>query len=84
LYGIKDGRSWRIPRFQFAGKKLVRGLDQVIPRIRRDAHALAVETWFKTPHQDLVIGDDEKRVSPFAWLLGGNAPEAVAELAEEV
>lgn len=85
LYGIKDGRAWRIPKFQFASKgKLVRGIERVLPRIRPDAHPLAVAAWFSTPHQDLVIGADDERVTPRAWLLAGGDPDVVAELAVEV
>ncbi|MCW5834180.1 MAG: hypothetical protein KIS78_17410 [Labilithrix sp.] len=85
LYGIKDGRAWRIPKFQFASKgKLVRGIERVLPRLRPDAHPLAVAAWFSTPHQDLVVGDREERVTPRAWLLAGRDPNVVAELAEEV
>src|SRR5215472_13108350 len=85
LYGIKDGRSWRIPRFQFKHGKLVRGLDVVLPRIRSDTHPVAVKRWLTTPHQDLVSGgDDEKRVTPLAWLEAGNSPEEVAKLAAEL
>jgi hypothetical protein len=85
LYGIKEGRAWKIPRFQFASKgRLVRGIDQVLPRIRPDAHPLAVAAWFSTPHQDLVVGEDDERVTPRGWLLAGRDPGAVAELAEEI
>jgi len=46
IYGVKDGRAWRIPRFQ--------------------------------------IGDDERSVTPLAWLAAGHSPDAVAKLAEEI
>lgn len=84
LYGIKAGRSWRLPRFQFARGKLVRGIDQVFPHIRSGAHPLAVKAWFSTPHQDLVLGEDEQRVKPLAWLTAGHPPEEVARLATEI
>jgi hypothetical protein len=85
LYGIKDGRSWRVPRFQFdAKKKLVRGIEKVLPHIRLDAHPLEVATWFSVPHQDLVVGDKEEPVTPLDWLAGGRSPETVAELADEI
>jgi hypothetical protein len=85
LYGIKQGRSWRIPRFQFEAKnRLVRGIDRVLPRIRNDAHPLEVREWFTMPHQDLVVGDDDGRVTPKAWLSSGRPAEIVAELAEEL
>ena len=60
LYGIKDEGDWRIPKFQFQGRnRLVRGIDRVLPRIRRDAHPLSVKKWFTTPHQDLVLGQED-------------------------
>jgi hypothetical protein len=86
LYGIKEGRSWRIPTFQFDAKrkKLVRGIEKVLPKIRADAHPLAVATWFTNPHQDLVVGDEEKSVTPLQWLSVGDSPETVASLATEI
>ena len=85
LYGIKEGRGWRIPRFQFESKgKLVRGIDAVMPHVRRDAHPVVVRDWFTTPHQDLVVGDDDERVTPRAWLSAGRSPDAVAALADEI
>jgi hypothetical protein len=86
LYGIKEGRSWRVPAFQFdAGrKKLVRGIDKVFSKIRPDAHPLAVATWFSNPHQDLVVGDEERPVTPLQWLSGGGSIDAVVDLATEI
>ncbi len=86
LYGIKDGRSWRLPRFQFdvKAKKVVRGIDKVLPSIRIDAHPLAVATWFSIPNPDLVVGEDETPVSPLQWLRGGGSVEAVAEQAKGI
>jgi len=86
LYGIKEGRTWRIPTFQLDArrKKLVRGIDQVLPHLRPDVHPLAVATWFSTPHPDLVVGEDEVRVSPRQWLAAGSSPEVVAKLADEL
>lgn len=85
LYGIKDGRGWRIPRFQFTRRgKLVRGIDQVIPRVRPDAHPLAVARWFSSAHRDLVTGPKDVPVSPLDWLSSGHAVESVAQLAEEI
>jgi hypothetical protein len=86
LYGIKEGRSWRVPRFQVDAKKrkLVRGIEKVLPRIRQDAHPLEVVTWFSIPHQDLVVGENEEPVTPLDWLVGGRSPETVAELADEI
>lgn len=85
LYGVRQGRSWRIPRFQLERGRLVRGIDLVLPHVRVDAHPVAVRQWFTSPHQDLVVGDDEDGpVTPLAWLEAGYPPGKVAELAEEI
>ncbi|KAF0242226.1 MAG: hypothetical protein FD180_4023 [Planctomycetota bacterium] len=85
LFGIKEGRSWRLPKFQFAqGGETVRGIQAVLPHVRPDAHPLAVQTWFTTPHQDLLPAGDERGVTPLEWLAAGHAPAIVASLAEEI
>lgn len=85
LYGIKVGRGWRIPRFQFQKRgKLVHNIEHVLPHIRPDAHPLAVRTWFVTPHVDLVAEDDDKPVAPKEWLAAGRPVNEVAHLAAEI
>jgi len=84
LYGFKEGRGWRIPKFQFINKKLVRGIEQVAPRIRSNAHPLSVSRWFSTPHQDLVADDEEERATPLQWLAAGHSPKVIADLASEI
>jgi hypothetical protein len=87
LYGVKDGRAWRIPKFQFDRKgKQVRGIGKVFPHIRPDAHPLSVRAWFTIPHQDLVVGgdDDGRPVPPVEWLSSGRPVVTVAELAKEI
>jgi hypothetical protein len=84
LYGIKDGKSWRIPLFQLddAGRALVPGLHRVAPNWA-GAHPVEVARWFTLPHVDLE--DREGRpVAPRAWLLAGDDPKAVATLGEEL
>ena len=86
LFGIKEGRSWRIPTFQLdaRSKTLVRGIDKVLPHVKPDAHPLAVVSWFSSPHQDLVVGDEEQPVTPLQWLSAGGRAQAVAHLATEI
>lgn len=86
LYGIKVGRAWKLPAFQFdpRRKKLVRGIEQVLPNLREDAHPLAVATWFTTPHEDLVAGEDDAPLTPVEWLSAGSPVDVVAELVKEV
>ena len=47
-----------------------------------DISPLAALQWFTTPNPDLCTRDDDERpLTPLQWLLGGNPPEAAAELA---
>lgn len=83
LYGIKRSGRWRLPRFQFASRGVVRGIERVLPRLASDLHPLAVVGWFTTPNPDLVVGDDERSVSPLDWLNAGLSADTVAALAED-
>jgi hypothetical protein len=82
LYGLKDGSTWLLPAFQFGSDGLVPGVDVVVKRLPLDIGALAVARWFSSPNPDLSTRDDDERpLTPLEWLLGGNPPEAAAELA---
>jgi hypothetical protein len=78
LYGVKDGRGWRLPSFQFAGKRLVPGVDQVFAELAPTLHPVAVERWFSARNPDLGL------CSPLEWLRRGNDPAVVADLASEL
>lgn len=79
LYGVKVGKGWRIPKFQFHGRRLVPGIERVLERLAPDLHPVAVHRWFTVPNPDLTV--DDTPTSPLDWLRVGNPPEAVAELA---
>ena len=83
LYGIKRPGGWRLPRFQFAARGGVPGIERVLPRLAPDLHPLEVVGWFTTPHPDLTVGEDERPVSPLDWLNAGLPPDTVASLAED-
>jgi excisionase family DNA binding protein len=84
LYGIKDGKVWRIPRFQLddAGQVLIPGLHRVAPHWV-GVHPIEVMRWFTLPHVDLA-GLEEQSVSPRDWLLTGGDFGVIAALAEEL
>jgi hypothetical protein len=84
LYGIRHANVWRLPRFQFAGSRLVPGAERVFPALAPGAHPVAVARWFTAPDADLVVGPDERSVSPRDWLAGGGDPGEVARLAAEL
>jgi excisionase family DNA binding protein len=82
LYGLKDGSRWLLPAFQFAPKGLVPGVSVVVRKLPPDIGAVTAARWFGSPNPDLCTRDDEETaMTPLQWLLGGNPPEAAAELA---
>jgi hypothetical protein len=83
LYGIKLGKAWRIPRFQFQGRRLVPGIETVLRRLPANLHPVAAYRWFTSPNPDLTSGD-ETPVSPLDWLRSGNVPDTVAQLAADL
>jgi hypothetical protein len=90
LYGIKEGHTWRLPRFQFArrgkaAKGTVPNVDKVISRIPRGVSPLTIEQWFNTPNPDLHSRDNEERpMTPLEWLSRGESPEVAGELAAQL
>ena len=85
LYGVKAGRENRLPAFQFEGGGEVPGIAEVLARIDRSVHPVAVLNWFVLPNPDLYLEEDEARpVSPRHWLLSGGDPEVPARLAEDL
>ena len=82
LYGIKVGREWKLPRFQFGARGLVPNIDRVIAKLPRDEDLLGVYNWFHTPNADLPEDDeDERPMTPLDWLKDGRDPKRVIELA---
>jgi hypothetical protein len=77
LYGIKVGRAWRLPRFQFKDDGQIRGLDQVLPQLPSTLHPVALQRWLSSPSSDLEL--DDEAVSPLEWLEAtGDAATVVA------
>ncbi len=83
LYGVKWRGEWLLPRFQFAGKTELPGLDNVIPHLDPHLSPVAVARWFLSPSPDLVVeGNEDEAMSPREWLLAGHPPKEIARLAE--
>jgi hypothetical protein len=94
LYGIRQGRSWRLPLFQFqvgerqgtrAVQGVVPGIEQVFPALSPEVHPVALWRWFTSPSTELVADEvPEQPLSPREWLLAGRDPKAVARLARDL
>lgn len=82
LYGIKTGRGYRLPAFQFARDGEVPRVGEVLRALPPGLHPVAVENWFTGPNPDLYLDEEEERpISPWEWLMAGGSPEAVVPLA---
>ena len=90
LIGIRRGRGWLLPRYQFQvqeqdGQPVVRalvpGIEQVFPRLSPELHPVALWRWFSSPSTELVPEDEDAPLSPRDWLIAGREPAVVARLA---
>jgi len=69
------------PRWQFQGKKPLRGLRKVLSALDPGLHPLTVDHWFLTPNLDLVI--DDEALSPVDWLSTGGDPKVLVDMVPE-
>jgi len=86
LYGIKDGRTWRLPRFQFDGRRVIPGVDRIWARLDPALHPLTVHRWFHEPDVDLSEprGGGGRPLSPRDWLRLGHPSERLERIAENL
>ncbi|MGH2356278.1 MAG: DNA-binding protein [Chloroflexota bacterium] len=82
LYGVKHTGSWRLPRFQFDGDRLVPGIEHIFPSLEPGMHPLAITRWFTAPDPDLAL--DGIALSPRDWLLAGGDPQMVAAITADL
>jgi hypothetical protein len=82
LYGIKVGRPWRLPRFQFNDHGQIRGLDQVLPQLPSTLHPVALQRWLSSPSADLAL--DDEAVSPLEWLEATGDSATVVAIAHDL
>jgi hypothetical protein len=85
LYGVKAGRGWRLPAFQFdldQPDRLVPGIGAVLAALPRDLHPVAVYNWLTLPDPDLIWQGEP--VSPLDWLRSGGDPETPAAIAADL
>jgi len=94
LYGMRRGRNWLLPLFQFEVedrngtrtiKGVVPGIEKLFPALSPKLHPVSVWRWFTSPSTELV--DDtspDKPISPRDWLLAGRDPTPVADLARDL
>lgn len=82
LYGLRIGKAWRLPEFQFSKNGLVPNIEKVIAKLDLALDPVAVSNWFHSPNEDLE--DEGEFVCPLDWLAQGKDWELVAMLAEDL
>ena len=86
LYAFKINSQWRLPAFQFDrdGNELP-GMAQVARALDGTLHPVAVLRWFTSPDSELLATDlSEEPLSPQQWLMAGQPPQAVAQIAADL
>ncbi|MGV6876788.1 hypothetical protein ACUSIJ_29540 [Pseudochelatococcus sp. B33] len=78
-----DGRSLRIPVFQLTETGELPGLRVIMKAMRRELEPVQVAAFFTTPQVDLE-DDKGEPMTPVTWLLAGNNPTTVKELARGI
>lgn len=81
LWGVRAGRSWRLPVLQFDARTTIPGLETLLASLPEDLAPIAFHRWFTTPSPDLASteGGPERR-SPRDWLRLGRNPAVAARL----
>jgi excisionase family DNA binding protein len=79
LYGIKVGRDWRLPAFQFTATGEVPNIGKVLAHVRPQIHPVGLATWLSLPDPDFRIAGHD--ASPLDWLRSGGNPDLVVEFA---
>jgi hypothetical protein len=93
IYGVRHGRGWLLPRFQFqieaqgAGHvvtAMVPGIERVFPLLDPELHPVSVWRWFTSPSTELVAEQSTQALSPRDWLLAGHELASVMNLARDL
>jgi hypothetical protein len=83
LYGMRVGRSLRLPRWQFDDElRPLPGLPAVLAALPGSMHPREVEGFMTTPQDDLRVRGHKR--SPRDWLLTGGSPAVVAAHAADL
>lgn len=82
LYGIKTDGEWRIPAFQFAGRRQIRNLAPVLRALPVGLHPIELYNWLHRPEPALLI--EGRPVPPVRWLEHGGDAGRVAALAADL
>lgn len=83
LAAIREGRQYRVPRFQFSDGQLLPSFDSVYGTTASDLPLIHFFRWFVQPSCDLPDPGDDRALplSPREWLLRGHDPQPVRRIA---
>ena len=81
LYAFRHREDRYFPMWQFADRKTLPGLAEILRAFGDDRHPLVVDDWFTTPSVDLEL--KRSPVSPVTWLANGGSPSRLARFAAD-
>ena len=84
LYGFRLGGRWKLPRFQFDGRRVLPNLQAVVRELHEDLHPLSVCRFFLTPQADLFDESQGKPLCPRDWMLRNLPAQPVSALARDM
>jgi len=93
IYGVRHGRGWLLPRFQFQVEArggghvvtgMVPGIEQLFPLLDPELHPVSVWRWFSSPNSELLDEHSGLALSPRDWLLAGHEAAPVINLARDL
>lgn len=78
LYAVWDGKSWRVPAFQFTnnGSEIIPGISEANQMLTEDLDPKVICDWFQEPNPELKIHGEP--ASPVQWLIAGRPPFSLA------
>ena len=83
MAAIAEKRLYLIPRFQFAGARLIPSFESIYRATSPDVPLILFYRWFTQPSPDLPADeqDQDRNFSPREWLLAGFDPAPVERMA---
>lgn len=79
LSGVRVGKEWRLPAWQFDETAAIPHLQRVLEAISAELDPVSVARFMTMANEELLMGAEP--VAPRAWLAAGHDPEPVVRMA---
>lgn len=79
LCGVRVGREWRLPAWQFDETAAIPHLQRVLEALSADLDPVSIARFMTFANEELLMGGEP--VAPRVWLAAGRDPEPVVRMA---